>query len=94
MSAITRFAEDDVVGFRPMGLGKAEKMFFEAEGVEKHGWGPFRVKGIVEDRNGSQLHVSVNNGQDAILPTNWFIPWAIHPKNEEWLAAAGRGDQK
>ncbi len=83
------FAVDDIVGFRPYGLGKMENVALESEGIRRYGWGPFRVIDRVEDRNGIQIHVrvSADGGQDAILPARWFILWDTHPRNEERLTA-------
>ena len=75
MISTRHFSDGDVVGFRRSGLNKTEHAILETEGVIKYGWGPFRVKGTVEDRNGRQLHIDTNFGKDALLPTAWFIPW-------------------
>ena len=71
------FFEGDRVGFRRSRFGSmAGYLMFQVEGVAKYGWGPFRVLEVIEDRNGSQLLVSIDdNGGDAILPKEWFIPW-------------------
>lgn len=74
------FSEGDVVGFRRSHLGgMAEYLMLEVEGVRKYGVGPFRVNAIVEDRNGIQLHISTESGEEAILPMRWFISWKNHP---------------
>ena len=85
MPNIHHFTAGDVVGFRPYGLGKIENDFLNTEGIKRHGWGPFCVKDVVEDRNGNQLHVSISTerGQDFILPTRWFIHWDTHQNNPE-----------
>ena len=77
------FSDGDMVGFCLSGLEKAEKVVFETDGVGKHGRGPFRVKGIVEDRNGGQLHIDTNSGEDAIFPATWFVLWEIGSDSAE-----------
>jgi len=78
VSVTTHFVEGDVVGFRPFWLGKVENIILKVDGVKKYGWGPFRVKGIVEDRNGVQLHIQTHAGTEDILPIRWFVDLETH----------------
>ena len=82
MACHVSFPKGDAVGFRKSRFGSmAEYLMLQIEGVAKYGAGPFRVKGIVEDRNGIQMHVETETGEDPILPASWFIDWKIHPSN-------------
>ena len=71
MPDATRFTREDIVGLFGPGFDKAENAFLE-DARATYGQGPFYVQGIIEDRNGSQLHVITTSGDDAILPHHWF----------------------
>ncbi|GEM_PF-4140286 len=72
------FPEGAVVGFRRSRFGgMAEYLMLQVECVAKYGRGPFRVKGVVEDRNGTQLHIQTPAGAEDILPIRWFVDWEM-----------------
>lgn len=65
------FRVGDAVRFRHYKLGKLENTVLQAEGIDRHGWGPFTVIGCSKP---ARLEIRTSAGDVVTLPALWFVP--------------------